>query len=84
MTGTGRRHYALPLPIEVILRYTTGVSLKGIPAIPMTMAGAVNGPMATRPIGLAQSTTKKLCLCNLQRQKDAERAAAAKKPQRGY
>ena len=60
------------------------MSLKGIPAIQITMAGAINGPMATRPIGLAQATTKKLCLCNLQREKDAERAAEKNKPQRGY
>lgn len=51
----------------------------GMPAAPLAQAIGLRGVLETRPLGLAQSTTKKLCLCNLQRQKDAERQAKARK-----
>lgn len=53
-----------------------------IPARPLFSSFEMAGPFQARPIGLSQGTTKKLCLCDLQRKKDAERVGKAK-PQRG-
>lgn len=43
-----------------------------LPLVPMGL-GSLTGPIPARPIEMGQ-TTKPLCLCNLQREKDRERA----------
>jgi hypothetical protein len=49
-----------------------------IPAIQIRFMSALHGPIAARPMGQAgnaspQGTTKPLCLCKLQREKDEAR-----------
>lgn len=47
------------------------------------MGNALQGPIPTQPLmgaGMGQGTTKPLCLCNLLREKDAERLEKKKRP----
>lgn len=54
---------------------------QGIPAIQVRFIPSLHGPIPARPLGQGdmapmpppQGTTKKLCLCDLQRKKDEER-----------
>lgn len=55
---------------------------RGIPARPLFSSFEMAGPFQAKPIGLSQGTTKKLCLCDLQRKKDLERSGKSR-PQRG-
>jgi len=54
----------------------------GIPAVQVRFIGAFHGPIPTKPMGQAaapQGSTKPLCLCKLQRQKDEERRGKNRK-----
>jgi hypothetical protein len=51
-----------------------------VPVTPLVMGNALQGPLPTIPMMGAQGTTKPLCLCNLQREKDAERLEKKKRP----
>jgi hypothetical protein len=56
----------------------------GIPAIQVTFMGALHGPIPARFLGQEpQGTTKKLCLCDLQRKKDEERRQKKKSEPEG-
>lgn len=62
---------------------------EGIPAIQVRFMSSLHGPIPVRPMGQPvaapapppQGSTKPLCLCNLQRQKDEERRKNRKWPE---
>lgn len=63
-------------------------NFSGIPAIQVTFMGALHGPIPARflgqdPVPPPQGTTKKLCLCDLQRKKDEERRLKKKSEPEG-
>lgn len=50
-----------------------------VPVTPLVMGNSLQGPIPTVPL-MGQGTTKPLCLCNLQRERDAERLQKKKRP----
>lgn len=61
---------------------------EAIPAIQVRFMSSLHGPIPARPLGQGaaampppQGSTKKMCLCDLQRQKDEERRNKKKGPE---